>query len=230
MTSETTFRKLYLELWPRLESLLRAHPEMSPPLLLNPPDDYQGQRIHLFVVGQETATWYDDLLRGKEGNAAIDTLMHIYKNDFRLGQIHPTPFWQAVRDLERALGIEKGAILWSNLNKADQNGGRPSPALEVALLESFPALRREIAVAQPDAVVFFTGPRYDDLLTSIFSGIRFAASGFPERVFAKVIHPALPDRSFRTYHPKYLRIRKMWPAVLSQLTRVCGSVPTSGAA
>ena len=221
---EEKFRELYQKFWPALEPVLLSDTGMSPPLLLSPPDHYQRQNTRLFVVGQETNTWYNDRLRDKRGDAAIDALMTIYKDEFRLGLKWPTVFWQAVRDVERRLGIETGAILWSNLNKADQNDGPPSRQLEEQLLKVFPVLQSELVISKPDVVIFFTGPAYDRLIASSLEGSHFQpveSTGLPEREFAQVKHEVLPERSFRTYHPKHLRLRKMTDLVLSHIGRLC---------
>jgi hypothetical protein len=74
-------------------------------------------------------------------------------------------------------------------------------------------LTEEIRILQPTAVVFFSGPNYDEALRDEFPGLQFA--GVDERRyarrFAKVIHNSLPDRSFRSYHPGYLvRNEERW--------------------
>src|SRR6266513_4261609 len=153
------YHELFLSHWPNIRSLRLSHPKMSPPLLLNPPDAYARQATRLFVIGQETPDWYDDEFEGPNAvdlfsAEAVEVLMRIYKNDRR----RQTPFHQAVRDLERALGIEQEASLWSNLNKAGESRKPPSPELADALLRHFPVLRREVAIAKPNVVVFFTGP------------------------------------------------------------------------
>lgn len=72
-------------------------------------------------------------------------------------------------------------------------------------------LRQEVMIIKPTAVVFLTGPYYDEILKHEFPGVEFqkVTDNRDVRQFAKVIHSDLPDKSFRTYHPGYLaRSRK----------------------
>jgi hypothetical protein len=56
----------------------------------------------------------------------------------------------------------------------------------------------------PDLCVFLTGPNYDWIIETTFSGVSFEPIGdLQERVLAKVNHPALQN-AYRTYHPGYL--------------------------
>lgn len=213
MTAE--YRALYLKHWPKLEELRRSHPKMSPPLLLSPPDEYASQATRIFCIGQETPDWYDDSFDPVGpidllSPDAIDELMRIYKDEPR----RQTTFHQAIREVERTLGIAREAILWSNLNKAGESGRRPSPELADALLNRFPVLLREVAIGKPHVVIFFTGPSYDERLTATFPGAFFERTALPERQLARVVHPGLPARSFRTYHPTYLRRTKKWRTIL----------------
>jgi hypothetical protein len=132
-------------------------------------------------------------------------------------------FWQTVRGLEQRFGIEPGAILWSNLNKVDDNGGPLSPDVEAEVLQRFPVLPQEVRIATADVVVFFSGPRYDRLIELTFSGVRFEPVALPEPFLSRVIHPALPVLSFRTYHPNYLRRSKAFSNVLAHVATLCNS-------
>jgi len=193
-------------------------------LLLNPPEQYERQRTRLLVIGQQTNSWYNDWVREKRGTEAIDKLMEIYRDVFRLGLIVGTTFWQAVRSLERRLGVEAGAILWSNLNKVDENRARPSKDIENRILQVFPVLEQEINLAKPDVVVFFTGPEYEQLLTSAFRGADRVGAGLDLKVLARVRHRSLPAKTFRTYHPNYLRRARLTEPVLSRIASLCGEV------
>jgi hypothetical protein len=66
-------------------------------------------------------------------------------------------------------------------------------------------LAKELEITNPTAVLFFTGPNYDQIILDEFPGARFEGmGGRPIRQFAQVCHDSLPVASFRTYHPGYL--------------------------
>jgi hypothetical protein len=67
----------------------------------------------------------------------------------------------------------------------------------------------ELEILAPHVCIFFTGPYYDEIINSTFSGIEYEpVKGIPERELAALHHPKLPS-TFRTYHPNYLwRSRK----------------------
>lgn len=192
-----------------LPQLLAAPGDVSRPLLMHVPPGYEANSRKLMIVGQETKGW------GTKGvQISVAELMGEYAG-FNFGEKYRrSPFWVASHALHRALNPDAPArsFLWSNLVKVDQNERRPSPEIEewVARLG---LLAMEIKVTRPDVVVFFTGPRYDARLEATFPGLRFEETG-PK--ISRVIHPELPERSFRTYHPGYLRRSKQW-GILSEL-------------
>ena len=94
-------------------------------------------------------------------------------------------------------------MLWFNLVKVDQHKQRAKPDVEEAV-SAIGLLPAELEITQPDAVVFFTGPRYDGRMRKTFPEIEF--SGITPLI-ARVLHPALPYSSFRTYHPKFLWLK-----------------------
>jgi hypothetical protein len=105
--------------------------------------------------------------------------------------------------------------MWSNLFRVDWNDGSVLKAdkadLEMIRAAQRGVLRDEIAILEPRAVVFFTGPNYDFELKDEFGGVDFQALGnVPVRRLARLAHPALPQKTFRTYHPGFLKRSKQW--------------------
>lgn len=196
----------YLRSWPAGAALLRQHPDLSNPLLLDPPVGYWRQPTRLMVVGQETgpSRWCSDLdvRRLRPYRLAVATLMQRYQA-FAVGTGARGHFWRFVRQLEDSLGLESGSAVWTNLNKCDLGGRRPR-GLESDLAEAFPLLSQELGVVQPDLVVFLTGPGYDGLIGTTISGRIEPLRGWPSRLLARVRGDGLPEASFRTYHPNYL--------------------------
>lgn len=74
-------------------------------------------------------------------------------------------------------------------------------------------LPHEVNIIRPDVAVFFTGSRYDGRLRETFPGVVFHRVS---RLVSRLEHPQLPLHSYRTSHPKYLRLSGNW-SVLEQL-------------
>ena len=114
--------------------------------------------------------------------------------------------------------ISKFSIVWSNLNRCDFNDGRPPSEIEKDLHVTFPILTGEIEILQPNVVIFFSGPYFDEHINQSFVGSQFqSVDGFSEREVARVVHDSLPQHSYRTYHPKYLRISGIEPKFIKYI-------------
>jgi len=200
---------IYSKYWDKIKSLIEANEGLSYPLLISIPEAYLSQKPRLLIVGQQTNGWCG-------GSLTVDALLKCY-NDFDLGKRYPsTPFWNVTRNLAKKLRMYPFA--WSNLNKCDFNGKRPSKELEQEIYNKFPVLNGEIELLKPDIVIFFSGPYYDSHLERIFPECKFInVSGFSERQLCRVKHQGLPPNSYRTYHPQYLRIGKLEQKVLDKL-------------
>ena len=203
---------LYFKYWDNISSLIGAANGLSHPLLISIPEAYLSQKEKLLIVGQQTNGWCV---------GSIDDLLECYK-EFNFGkQYFSSPFWNVTRNLEKFLKIDPFAITWSNLNKCDFNGSRPNKKLEQEIYSKFPVLTGEIGLLKPDIVLFFSGPNYDSHLKRIFPKCKFInVSGFLERQLCRVEHQVLPFNSYRTYHPKYLRISGLELKVLNKLKAI----------
>ena len=176
----------------------------SKPMLIEVPAAYASASLKLMVVGQEAGGWAKSVAL-TEG--AATPLMSLY-TDFDLGRNQRpfTPFWQGAWKIAGGLGAASGldSFLWSNLVKVDVGGRRPSTVVEAAVA-SLRLVEQELAVTRPDAVVFFTGPTYDDRLKATCPGAAIEELGHG----TARIH-GMPFRAVRTYHPKYLRMKGHW--------------------
>ena len=171
------------------------------------------------IVGQETNGWGEGVDRGQKPEDVVAELQAWYA-DFDLGrQYRATPFWAAAHYVHERLnaGQPDSRFVWTNLVKLD-NRGRPSAPIEEAISRLNLSLL-EIQTFSPEIVIFFTGPRYDGRLLATFPGAEIEPL---TRTIAKVTHEMLPQRTFRTYHPRYLRMSKQWRA-LDDLTSYCKS-------
>lgn len=206
-------RSVYEGAIQQLVDLVREFENTSCPHFLFVPQSYIECSTKLFIVGQQTYRWgHPEKFNISEG---LSETIQEYKN-FNLGENYTrSPFWQACLKIQKLINPSSPsrAFIWSNLVKIDQGGNRPNKELEhaVSLLN---LLQSELRITQPDAIVFFTGPYYDDRLVSSFPQMQI----MPESAFlAKLRDPTLPELSFRTYHPNYLRRSRNW-GVLDEIS------------
>jgi hypothetical protein len=207
----------YRQRWGEYLELRRSVPGVSLPLLASVPPAYPSARLRVMIVGQQSDGW-ETGESPADGPPAVEQVIRLYR-DFNFGgRVGGSPFWQAAREVTRKLngGDEAPAFLWSNLVKADVNRGRPAEPIAMSL-RSLGWLRAEIEICRPHAVVFFTGPSYDDEIQAQFEGARFSGAA---RKLQFLELPGLDCRAARTYHPKYLRLRKLWE-VLDDVVRYC---------
>jgi len=110
--------------------------------------------------------------------------------------------------LALALGNVAYSCAWTNINKFDLDANRPygDYELEISKLDSI--LISEIEILKPDICIFFTGPSFDQRIKSIFDEVSFEnINNWDNRQLCSLKHAKLPRLTFRTHHPKSLRIR-----------------------
>ncbi len=192
-------RAFYADTMAALMEISKSKDGVSGPLLLSVPENYEHTSVRLMIVGQQTYGW-------PHITVGLEDLLRAYR-EFDLGRRYTkSPFWQASHRLFSELnpvGPER-AFLWSNLVKVDQYNRRPTPDLEEQV-SKIGLLTAELRLLKPDAVVFFTGPDYDGRLKETFPGVGYR--GLTPEVFV-LKHSDLPLKSYRTYHPAYLRRAK----------------------
>jgi hypothetical protein len=67
--------------------------------------------------------------------------------------------------------------------------------------------------------VFFTGPDFDYRLRNLFTGIEFVEiEGWSIRQFCRLKHEKLPEKSFRSYHPRSLRTQQLEDRFIKQMS------------
>lgn len=203
----------------------------SPPLLLSVSDKWAQSPNRILIIGQETQGWdfdpgdyFPDLessIRNfsdfQKLHNSVPALTAGYRA-FEFARHQPanynSPFWRAYRSVRCSLNEEadgpETAVLWSNLFRVDLDGGsvvKNGSSEEVTHIREagITLLREEINLLKPTAVIFFTGPDYNEHLHAQFPGVE--AGHFldhdPQKT-AVLRHALLPSRSFRTYHPGYL--------------------------
>lgn len=200
---KNSLKTLYENKKPLFEKITNQFPNdgLSRPLLISPNSEYQNQNIKILIVGQETHGWgcfSDDIEAG----------MKLYEV-FNLGEENcASPFWNVTRKVEDILVGTKFSCAWTNLNKYDVGAERPSGDHLNAISSLDHILIDEIKILRPDIVIFFTGPDFDSRIRSVFTEVCFEnIEEFPIGQLARLKHPQLPPKSYRTYHPKYLRMK-----------------------
>ena len=173
--------------------------DLAGPLLMSPNPEYYTSPNKLLIIGQETKGWsyhIDD----------IEKQMKTYE-DFNVGiEYYSSPFWNMTRKVEKALGNEPHTCAWTNISKFDVNSGRGYGEHELAIATLDDLLIIEINILQPKVCIFFTGPSFDERIKNIFPAIEFSnVSGHSSRQLSQLKHPNLPNLTFRSYHPNYLR-------------------------
>lgn len=206
---------------------------LSSPVLLHVTDAWLNSKHRVIAVGQETVGWnweegsyypwpyqaistFQDFLSDPQ---AVEALVFGYQQfEFCKHQRNETnsPFWQNYRRLRRSLEEDtEGSVLQVNLFRMSLDAGSvidnsTADELKAIQLAQGGLLRDELEIVQPKVVLFFTGPRYDDALNNEFPGRLLTDFGhYPVNQAARVVHTALPSLSFRTYHPKALRLLKL---------------------
>jgi hypothetical protein len=221
----SSLRDLYERHWPHLQEKIgtRWGPagDLSYPLLVSAPPEYERCARKLLVVGQQTSGWDNG---GKPlRDHPVDDLMSEYVR-FALGRWYrPTPFYQASYVAQMSLNPSGPAFgfVWTNLVKVDRETIRPTEDVEELVCESFPVVAEEVRILQPDVVFFFTGPYYDQRLRQIFQDAKFTVVEAARDYVKRVEHEALPPLSFRTYHPGYLARSKVYEEVMRGLINCC---------
>lgn len=200
MDPQVKLQTLYEKHWASLESLLIKTEGLSGPTLMYITDKYYKSPTKLMIIGQQTFGW-------PVGD--IEKLMNFYR-EFNFGEkYYSSPFWNITKKVTEIIGISRDAIAWTNLVKCDLNETRPSQCIEDLIQGSFPVLEKEIEILSPDIIIFFTGNRYDQrILSSLSESSLATVDNYEMKLLTRVVTPSLPFKSFRTYHPKYLRMSK----------------------
>ena len=177
------------------------------PYLMHSWDElYADAKVKILFVGQESGI-------GKLTDDIDDLMGRVTYQDPR------SPFWKALWDISNALnpGLEdKPCFLVTNVSKYSIDGRRIHHQEDINfILRYLNLLPKEIALAQPDCVVFFTGPEFDEQMQEQFN----------ETLTFKSLHNHIPPkelalvqgkqfsksmRLYRTYHPNGLQFHRKW--------------------
>jgi len=205
---------LYTNRQQDFKGIIEKFPEddLAGPFLMSPNEEYINQANKLLIIGQETNGWSYHI-------DELDKQMKTYE-DFNVGiEYRASPFWNISRKVEKALNNTPYTCAWTNISKFDLDSGRPYGEYETAISKLDDILISEINIIQPDFCMFFTGPSFDQRLRTIFQDIEFIElPNWSIRQFCQLKHPDLPENSFRSYHPKSLRLRYLEDDFIEYIT------------
>lgn len=206
---------LYTNRQKDFKSIVETFPDddLAGPFLMSPSSDYYTQPNRLLIIGQETNGWsyhIDD----------FEKQMQTYE-DFNVGiEYYASPFWNITRKVETTLDNKPYSCAWTNLNKFDLDAGRPYGEYEAAISKLDDILLLELKILKPDYCLFYTGPSFDYRLKALFQDIDFIEiPNFTLRQFCKLKHPDLPENSYRSHHPKSLRLRYLEDSFIDYILR-----------
>lgn len=196
--------KIYTGRHSDFKTVKATYPNISVegPLLVSPNDKYNKQQIPFLVVGQETHGWASNV-------DDINEQMVVYEK-FNVATIYRSTFWNVIRKIESILRSEPYSCAWTNISKFDINGGRAfgMHAETISTLDNI--ILDEIRILNPKLCMFFTGPAFDQRILKLFPGlIMEPVEGFSLRQLCRLKHINLPHMTFRSYHPNYLRRKKL---------------------
>ncbi len=210
-------RALLAELVERMEELPAAA-ELSAPLLLRVPAGYPYARVKVLVVGQETSGWGPKgmttvaELAGRPVEEIANGLEKLYDDFLGARKAKPggRPFFRGVK---RILGyVGQLDYAWSNVWPCDQGRKPPQDQQLKQWLLGLRVLAAQVRILEPSVVIFLTGPTRDEVIKELFSGATFEP--LRDQAINKLARvtgaDALPVSTYRTYHPKHLRLAKQW--------------------
>lgn len=183
---------------------------LTNPLLIRFKDEasYKKADLRVMIFGQETNGWKGDL-----GQKSPEELLERYSDFYGSEKCFNTRkhFWNALKDYQNTIKEHNRNIsvefVWNNILKIGLSDSKGHPAPELISLQKkvFPVISEEINILKPDAIIFFTGPKYDKYIRLEWADIvKSEIDDWDTRVLTKIKSNFLPEKTYRTYHPNYL--------------------------
>jgi hypothetical protein len=213
--------------------------QLSMPFFTSTPEGFRRDLPVYLYVGQETFGWgaaqgYLDSPDRTAGARADYVGFALAAGSPGYAPLTHTPFWLMHRKLARTLGIPHQNLIWTNLVRFD--GYRRKSRTGSLVTHAFPSLgrlleaqkgmlEREIVDFNVRGVIFVTGPNYDGVLKDqlAVADMQPMHPEIEERALARIHLTDFPNLpAVRTYHPSYLRRRKLedafFPLLVDGLT------------
>jgi len=179
--------------------------KVNGPFLLSPTEMYSRQPNPLLIIGQETNGFC-------KNEKDLEKRMDCYEK-FGSGIEYnrkSSPFWNVTRKIEKILGDEEYSCAWTNISKYDQENKTPSLENTKFISKVDNLLIEEINILKPKVCIFYTSYKFDLRIQNIFNEVEFISiPEFEKKQVCQLKHAALPELTFRTYHPGYLRRKKL---------------------
>lgn len=181
------------------------------PFLIKIDEQYENAKPRVVFVGQENNGWIGIYKEFLEKFNLEYALAHYERFDFE--NTYWGNFFCCMKNIRESIfgkddhTGERRSILWSNLFKFNQWNNPQmnwSDYREKVLELQGNIFQQEIEILQPDAIIFVTGPYYDDIITRFYSDTNFIeVDKFSTRSIARLNSKNLPYQTYRTYHPEY---------------------------
>jgi len=188
--------------------------DLAGPFLMSPGPDFRNQTVPLLIVGQETNGWSHFVDEPERQMRTYET--------YNVGQQQSSlVLWSTVRKLEQAIGNAPCSCAWTNLSRFDLYGGRAHGRYQKAISTLDSILLQEVKIVQPALTLFFTGPQLDNRLAAVFKDLRFdSVEGWDSKHLCRLSHPAITGLAYRSYHPRFLRLKSMEQAFINTIAAV----------
>ncbi len=216
-------KELYYRFSKNIENL-HKHPEYSTnryyhegPFLISPFEEYyKNMKYKIMIIGKQTNRWIKIDDPNKSGYDVINiSLCEYHKYVKNPKDKKNKNFWKTFKKIVSEVnGIEGNnaylSAIWGNLWRYNKVEGEkvtaPTNTYANLIIEELNLLEDEIKICKPDVVIFFTSYYYDKYLERQLPGIKHEIfnENYTINELSKCIHPNLPKKSYRTYHPEYL--------------------------
>lgn len=183
-----------------------------------------GKKIMMF--GQENNGW----TRGIEKNVTekyITNLLTHYEKFSNGMNYKNKAIFHFMHKIAKELNIESDGFVYSNIwkycsiiqdKKGKRRGVRPSNELKDSsdIINKFAF--NEIEIIKPQYILFFTEPSYDAAIRRNIGEAKFTNfKNYTKNVIAEVSFKNLPVKCLRTYHPLYLRRKKLQERIYKEV-------------
>lgn len=187
-------------------------------------DEYINSKTKIMCVGKGTHGWGYE----KEVKKSMT-----FMRDFIYNDISSPIFW-FIHEFESIINGEKefnkSHIFFSNIFRiiCDVSSIKLLEHEHMAMeyLDKIQTLSQEIKAADPDILLFLTGPNYDRYISRIYKNVRFeqVSELYYTRELARLVHDSLPLNTFRLYHPGYANRNRehLWRDIIQEIKRIVG--------
>jgi len=211
-----TLQRIYSEKWETFSDELykilddgKKKDKPTNPLLIYLDEvKYKSSDIKIMIFGQETNDWGGNFTGNP--NDALNTYNDFFNSNACYG--YAGHFWNGFNRflilLNQKFPKKTVASVWNNVIKVGNSGrNKNHPPQYIYDIERvyFNVVNNEIAILQPDIILFLSGPDYDTEIRNSLPGVSFCAlsNSFNERAIAKLKYKNFTN-VYRTYHPNYL--------------------------